>query len=403
MIFSTLGVLALSAALLGQNPPPAPSPVAPPSGAPARAAEARPESRVDRDRLLNELRELPTKRSARGPDENRAGLRRTEELLLTKLRGMGYQPVTQDVDYIGSGRKREAAGTGEKPAPWRNIIVEIPGRTRPDEVLVFSGHFDAVPAAPGADDDGTGTVAMLEMARLLKDEPMQRTVRIIFFNLEEVGLVGSRAYVESIENEIKGEPEPIDPAASFGGGAKRKPPTKRFLGMVSADGVGYFTDEPNSQRSPIPETKFFKPPTVGDFIALGGIGRHRKFSQALVKAMRAAAPGLKIVAADFLPFAPPDLLRSDHAPFLAAGVPAVILADTANFRSPHYHQPTDTVDTLDMERYTLVVRALVGAAYTLAGPVGGELIDLAPAQPGAEPGGTPAPAQGHQPAAPASP
>lgn len=373
--------ITLSVTHLGQVPD------APPEASPAEPAhpvEARPELQVERDRLLNELRALPTKRSPRGSDEHRAGLRRTEEMLLERLRAMGYQPVTQDVDFLGSAHGRDqptpgAHGPNDKAAPWHNIIVEIPGRTRPDEILVFSGHFDAVAPSPGADDDGTGTVAMLEMARLLKDRPMQRTVRIIFFNLEEVGLVGSRAYVESIEDEIKGEPEPSgDQAANPADPPRRKPPTRAFLGMVSVDGVGYFTDEPNSQRSPIPETRFFKPPTVGDFIGLGGIGRHRKFSQALVKAMRAAAPDLKVVAVDFLPIAPPDLLRSDHAPFLAAGVPAVILADTANFRSPHYHQPTDTVDTLDMTRYTLVVRALVGAAYTLAGPVGGELIDLTP-------------------------
>jgi hypothetical protein len=366
----------------------------------------RPETQVSRERLLDELKALPTKRSPNGSDAHRDGLRRTEDLLLEKLRGLGYTPVTHEVDYLGAGsnRRKDAATPGaggpdssHAPKPWRNIIVELPGTTRPDEILVFSAHFDAVVKAPGADDDGTGTVALLEMARLLKDRPMQRTVRMIFFNLEEVGLVGSRAYVQSIESEIKGEldsapPTDAKPATDAApappADPPRKPPTKKFLGMVSADGIGYFTDEPNSQRSPIPETPMFKPPTVGDFIALGGIGRHRSYSQALTKAMRAAAPELKIVAVDWLPIAPPDLLRSDHAPFLAAGVPAVILADTANFRSPHYHQPTDTVDTLDMKRYTLVVQGLIGAAYTLAGPVGGELIALSPKKP-TTPNGSP--------------
>lgn len=373
------------------------APVAPgqepaPPGATAIAPAPGPEAGVVRERLLEELAALPTKRSPNGGPAHRDGLRRTEELLLEKLRGLGYQPRTHDVDYLGSGRadrgKTPDDPAAEPPKPWRNIIVEIPGTTRPDEVLVFGAHFDAVVRSPGADDNGTGTVALLEMARLLKDRPMQRTLRLVFFNLEEVGLVGSRAYVQSIEHEIKGE---IDPAAAGGGsggsgeaeGAAsaepvRKPPTRRFLGMVSIDGVGYFTDEPNSQRSPIPESRLFKPPTVGDFIAMGGIGRHRTFSQALTRAMRAAAPELKVVTVDFLPIAPPDLLRSDHAPFLAAGVPAVILADTANFRSPHYHEPTDTVETLDMKRYTFVVQALVGAAHRLAGPVGDELINLDP-------------------------
>lgn len=340
---------------------------------PAEAAPSRlPHEEVSEARLLAELRQLPTKRSAAGTEEHRAGLRKAEELLLGKLRALGYDPVTHDVDFLGSARGDRAEGQRE---PWRNIIVDIPGRTVPDEFIVFGAHFDAVPAAPGADDNGTGTVAVLEIARLLKDRPVQRSIRLCFFNLEEVGLVGSRAYVESIEDQIRGEP--ILDAGGKPTGA-RGTPAKKFLGMVSIDGVGYFTDEPNSQKSPIPETRFFKPPTVGDFIALGGILRGRHFSQALKDEMVKAAPELKVVAVDWLPIAPPDLLRSDHAPFIGAGVPACILADTANFRSPHYHQPTDTIDTLDMPRYTLVVKGLVGAAYALAGPVGEPLIELKP-------------------------
>lgn len=381
------GVVGLSAALgWGQITTRASEPEAAP---PPASNQAGPETEVDRARLLEELKALPVKRSPNGSDEHRAGLRRTEEMLLEKLRGMGYEPVIHEVDWLGSGSSRRARGEQDDGArreaeddantqPWRNIIVEMPGRGEgglADEVLVFGAHFDAVVRAPGADDNGTGTVALLEMARLLKDRPMQRTVRLAFFNLEEVGLVGSRAYVESIEDEIKGERiEQTGPDGQVT--ITRRPPAKRFVGMASIDGVGYFTDEPNSQKSPIPESRLFKPPSVGDFLALGGIARHRVFSRALVKAMQESAPDLKIIAVDFLPIPVPDLLRSDHAPFLGQNVPAVILADTANFRSPHYHQPTDTVETLDMTRYTLVVKALVGAAYRLAGPVGAQAIEL---------------------------
>lgn len=188
---------------------------------------------------------------------------------------------------------------------------------------------------------------------------MQRTVRLILFNLEEVGLVGSRAYVERIKDDVADG-------------------TQKIVGMISADGIGYYTDAPDSQKSPIPAVGSFKPPTVGDFLGMAGLLRHRHFSQALDHAMRQREPALKTVVVDFLPIAPRDLLRSDHAPFLAIGVPAVILADTANFRNPHYHQPTDTVATLDKDRYTTAARAIIGALHTLAGPVGSELVDLAP-------------------------
>jgi hypothetical protein len=82
--------------------------------------------------------------------------------------------------------------------------------------------------------------------------------------------------------------------------------------------------------------------------------------------MHDAAPGLKVVTADMFPIAPPDFLRSDHAPFLLSGQPALMLTDTSNFRNAHYHQPTDTVSTIDPARFTLVAKAVAGAIRTIA-------------------------------------
>jgi aminopeptidase YwaD len=69
-----------------------------------------------------------------------------------------------------------------------------------------------------------------------------------------------------------------------------------------------------------------------------------------------------------MPIPIPDLLRSDHRPFMIDGVPAIMLTDTANFRNPHYHQPTDTIETIDPVRFTRVVRGLAAAAYAIAEP-----------------------------------
>src|SRR5690606_16197831 len=233
---------------------------------------------------------------------------------------------------------------------WHNIIVDLPGTDLPGEVLILGAHFDAVPNAPGADDDGTGVAAILELARLLKDEPMRRTVRLCLFNVEEAGMIGSGEYVHRV----------LTPRIQAG--------KETVVGMVALDMLGYFSDEPDSQRSPVDDIPGVTIPTVGDFIAMGGIARHRDFSQAFAREMRAAAPECKVFVADFFPIAPPDLLRSDHGPFLSAGLPAIILSDTANFRSPHYHTPGDTIDTIDEERFAAVVRAVAGAAHAIAEP-----------------------------------
>lgn len=329
--------------------------------APVAANAAAAEAEVEGDRLLAAIRMLPTKRAARGDAEHQAGLRQTERLLIDHIKAMGLEPKLDPVDFMGGDREQE---------PWNNIIIDLPGKTLPGEVIVISAHFDAVPRSPGAEDDGTGVAAVLEMARILKSRPMHRTVRLILFNLEEAGLTGSRAYVaRNMEAWDAGK--------------------EKIIGMVSLDMIGYYTDEPDSQKSPLPpDSKLFKPPSVGNFLGMGGTLPHRWFSQAFNSAMNQAEPRLKTVVLDFLPFTPPDLLRSDHAPFLAAGVPGVILSTTAEMRNPHYHKPTDTIETIDPARFEYAARAVVGAAWRLAGPTDKPAPKLAPPAP------EPAPATG---------
>lgn len=340
----------------------------------------RPEALVDQNELLATLRSLPTTRAARGDDRTLQDLRHTEKLIVDRLRALGLNPKLEEVDALGARRNippasappaHDAAPASEDQSPvapspeqqiasrtpWHNISVDLVGTSVPNEILIVGAHIDAVPESPGADDDGTGVAALLEAARVLKDRPTQRTIRLVFFNLEEVGLVGSRVHAANLQPELRS-------------GAKT------IVGMVSLDMLGFYIDAPNSQKSPLPPIGSFKPPTVGNFLAMGGVLRHRAFSQALNSAMLASEPALRTFVLDFLPFAPPDLLRSDHAPFLEIGVPAVILSDTANFRNPHYHTPSDDLSTIDMPRFTLAARGIIGGVYRLAGPVGEALPDL---------------------------
>lgn len=373
------------------NRPGAPvSPTAESAAAPITAVATLPAQRVEQARLLETLRSLPTKRAARGDQAHRDGLVETQDLLIAQLKALGYEPHLEQIDAIGI--KHDPA------KPLYNIWVEVPGRVgavrknppvqkpakqkassgeakpstpadaaggppdapRCPSTLIVGAHFDAVPFAPGADDDGTGVAAIMEMARILKDEPMCETVRLCLFNLEEAGLVGATVHARHVKEEI------LD-------GGKCT-----VMGMIAMDMLGFYSTEPGSQKSPIPEMEGFKPPDVADFIGMATVLKHRRFSQSLAKAMRVASPGLKVVVVDFLPVAIPDILRSDHAPFLAIGVPAVIVSDTAEFRSKHYHKPTDTIDTLDMERFTLTVKGLVGAVHELAGPVDPQATTPAP-------------------------
>ena len=334
-----------------------------PAPAPAEQAVAikpRPPAHeeVSRDSLMTYLRSLPTKRSAVGDAAHLQGLRDTQDLLVKTLTDIGYSPERWPFELKPEEAVfwKDRVPKDEKDRQWENIVVKIEGRKpvdagHPEQVVLFGAHFDAVPNSPGADDNGTGTAALLELARVLHGRTFDRSVRLVFFNCEEVGLVGARKYAAAARRAMQENRAEI-------------------VVMVSIEMLGYFSDEPDSQRSPIPRIEgLFEPPTVADFIAIAGTQKHAGMLALIESSMREAAPEMKVVAPNFipdLPFTPPDLLRSDHAPFLALGIPAFLIGDTANFRSPHYHQPTDTVDTIDPERFTLCVKGIANAIEHLA-------------------------------------
>jgi len=305
-----------------------------------------PATEIEEAGVVGHIRELPEARSVMGDGAHQAGLARAEAAIEAKLEGWGYEPVSEPLPWRGEGANGAA---GE----WRNIYVDIPGETAPDEIVLVGAHFDAVADSPGADDNASGVAGALAIANALGDEPMARTVRIVFFNLEEVGLVGSFEHARRA-------------AARMENGGER------IVAMVNLEMIGYFTDEPDSQRSPLPKIPgVFDPPTVGDFIAIVANSASSDLARTIDAAMNDRVPGLKTLVADFIPgegWMVPDTRRSDHARFWDIGVPAVMITDTSNFRTPHYHRESDTLETLDTERMTKVVQGVAEAVWRLAGP-----------------------------------
>ncbi len=323
-----------------------------------RAAEP---PKVDEHALVDAIRAIPEARSAR---LDRDGLAKAQEVLVARLKALGYEPVLQEVKWSIPARKwregqpKDAARPDDKseasnePVTSNNIIVEIKGRKLPDEVVLVSAHFDAVPRSPGADDDASGVAGVMELARVLKGEPLDRTVRLVLFTFEEVGLIGSAEYVRRWRDDAKP------------GGARAH---EQIVAMLSLEMLGFYSDQEGSQRSPFPAIKgVFEPSTVGDNIVLVTTSAHQPLTKRMEAAMMESAPGIKVFRADFSPVPLPDLMRSDHAPFLLAGVPAVMVTDTANFRNPNYHKPSDTIETLDFVRLTRTVEGIAGAVRALA-------------------------------------
>ncbi|MBL8757077.1 MAG: M20/M25/M40 family metallo-hydrolase [Phycisphaerae bacterium] len=348
-MLATLVLASLALAAQAQTPPATQTPPPPPhSPAPARPTPA---AEVSAPALEATLRALPVRRAGAGDAEDVAGLLATQALLLDRARAMGDEPETPRVRWK---RREHGPDSPQAKAEWSNIVFERRGTERPREVILVGAHFDAVPGSPGADDNATGVAALLEVARVLKDRPARRTIRFALFNLEEAGLVGSTQYAAAWSERNADAPEDQRETITL---------------MLSLEMLGCYSDAPGSQAVPfkIPGLDL---PTVGDFIALAGVLQGRPAIRQLAEQMRLAEPGAKTFVFDFSPIAPPDLLRSDHAPFLLRGIPAVMVTDTANFRNPHYHQPTDEVETIDLPRFAKTVSALAGAVHALAGPQG---------------------------------
>jgi aminopeptidase YwaD len=91
---------------------------------------------------------------------------------------------------------------GMVPATSQNVIIDLPGTDRQDEILYVGAHHDTQAASPGADDNGTGVIALLELARLLRDRPRRRTIRLVSFGAEEQLSVGSAEYVRRHRIEV---------------------------------------------------------------------------------------------------------------------------------------------------------------------------------------------------------
>ncbi|WP_437633686.1 M20/M25/M40 family metallo-hydrolase [Sorangium sp. So ce854] len=226
-------------------------------------------------------------------------------------------------------------------------VVAIPRGPSDRPMILVGAHYDSVPDTPGADDNASGIAAMLACARALARLEPAPPVGFVAWNGEEDGLLGS---VEFVARHRAQGGAPIAAA--------------HVLEMV-----GYASREPGSQRMPVPVPGA---PDVGDFIGLLTNQRSNHLVELAAKQAEAMVPELPVVGLKVylgLEGWLPVLHRSDHAPFWKAGIPAMLWTDTAEFRNPNYHRPTDTPETLDysfMRRVTqLVIATVVRQVLTL--------------------------------------
>lgn len=209
--------------------------------------------------------------------------------------------------------------------------------TQARPLIVVGAHYDTVPGSPGADDNASGVAVLIELARLLAG---RQGVRFVAFANEEMPYFMSRemgSYFAAGRSRARGEP---------------------LRAMLSLEMLGYYRDAPGSQRYPFPLGLLY--PQRGDFIAFVGDLGTRALVRKAIKGFRkhAAFPSEGLAAPAFVP----GVTWSDHWSFRSQGFAAIMVTDTAFYRYPHYHLPSDTPDKLDYER---MARVTLGLAAVL--------------------------------------
>jgi Zn-dependent M28 family amino/carboxypeptidase len=227
-----------------------------------------------------------------------------------------------------------------------NLITEIRGTTKPDEIIVVGGHYDSVPGVAGANDNASGTAATLALARRFATAKPARTLRFVAFVNEEPPFfkdeaMGSLVYARSCR--ARGD---------------------NIVAMLSLETIGYYSDAASSQKYPFPVGLFY--PSRGNFLAFVGKTSQGRLVRQCVRSFRTHAQFPSEGAA--LPSRIPGVDWSDHWAFWQAGYPAIEVTDTAIFRYRHYHTTEDTPDKLDYDRMARVVSGLEQVIVDLANP-----------------------------------
>ena len=199
------------------------------------------------------------------------------------------------------------------PSESGNVIAEIPGRETPEEIVLVGAHLDSWDQGTGAVDDGAGVGIVVAAARLVKETAQpRRTIRVVLFGAEEVGLVGAKAYAEQHAANLK---QHIVAAESDFGAGK----IWRFETRVA-------------------EEKLALARAIGEALRPLGIGPGHN--------MAYGGPDLKYVR--------------------EAGVPVVTLKQNGWDYFDLHHTPNDTLDKIDPEELAQNVAAYAAFMYLAA-------------------------------------
>jgi Zn-dependent M28 family amino/carboxypeptidase len=215
-----------------------------------------------------------------------------------------------------------------------NLIAEKTGTDK--KRVVIGAHYDTVPGTPGADDNASGLAGLLELARLHNESSSNKTLAFAAFVNEEPPCFGSQNMGSMLYAKyLRDQKVSVEV-------------------MISLEMIGYFSKE-TIQRYPLPGMRFIYPKTA-NFIGVVGNFHSSKYVSLFKKGIRKHTNinSRSLTAPEFVG----GINLSDNYSFWHHRYRAIMITDTSFFRNRHYHQETDTIDTLNFEQMAEVVKGL---------------------------------------------
>jgi hypothetical protein len=248
---------------------------------------------------------------------------------------------------------RELNSQPSTPGPREEVYCTKVGVRHPDQMYIISGHMDGIGWGEAANDDGSGTALVMELARVLSspDVETDRSIRFILWNNEETGLNGTRAYVEQ-RKQLQGKERPQ--------GTGRYPEAK-WLGMIQHDMMLFDHGMPREDGTVSKEQR----PEADVNIEFQANSKFASQSQALAWALERAN---EKYATDYPASVGSHMTNTDSTPFMDVA-PAISVRENergtqiGNGWDPHWHQPTDVYTTYSDKDFRLGLNA---AQTTLA-------------------------------------
>ncbi len=228
-----------------------------------------------------------------------------------------------------------------------NIVWEKKGLLRPDEIIIVGAHYDNIGnknnyqdidpnmVVPGADDNGSGVAVALTLIEILSQLDLPKTVRVVFFDWEELGFLGSRAYVQKYKEELR---------------------KKKFNGYINLEMLGHDSK------------KYDKKKLYGNMKIYIRKPKDKGSSQDLQLAQKLQMAGKKMTSFVKFEIKANSFQSSDNVSFWEESFPALTFTEDweNDFNQSRYHTSNDFVETLNLKTLYHAYRYITGATIAWA-------------------------------------